>query len=300
MRNGGAGVRFPICAMVGLLALCVSPFHAQTPAQEPRPFAEEGSAAKYQVLDGIPYRKSSNQTLLCDLYVPAGSGPWPAVLLLHGGGWSGGDRKQLRRQAAYLAERGFFSMAIDYRLAPTHPFPAGLEDARAALAWLKQHAGEYHIEADKVAAVGSSAGANLAAMLGAGSGLSPRSDLVEDPSIQAVVAFNGIFNLSTMAPTEMIARYIGTPCSAAEKLCEQASPEAVIHAVPPPFLLLHGTADQTAPYSQATSMLATLRKAHGKAELFTADGAPHTFWAQTRWTEPSFNAMQAFLAKWLK
>ena len=66
-----------------------------------------------------------------------------------------------------------------------------------------------------------------------------------------------------------------------------------------PFLLLHGTADQTVPYSQSVEMLKRLKDAGVEAELFTAEGAGHTFWASKQWYEPSRRAMEAFLAKHL-
>ena len=282
-----------LCAAVVLLSAgWEHAVHAQASVpQSPSPSTKTTAAPTFRLIDGVPYRTVGNQTLACDLYIPEGQGPFPVALLLHGGGWRGGDRKQLRRQAAFLAERGFFGMAIDYRLAPAYPSPASFDDSRAAVAWLREHAAQYHLDAAHIAAIGSSAGGNLAAMLGVSSG--PHSDAGE--AVDAVVAFNGIFDLKAMPPSTMVSDFIGKPCSVALQQCKQASPISFVQSGLPPFLILHGTADKTAPYSQATAMVAALQAAHDNAQLFTAEGAPHTFWIQPRWTESSFEAMDNFL-----
>ncbi len=278
------------CVVALLCFIPESPSLAQTQVATP----QASAASSYQLVEAVPYRIVDGQTLVCDLYLPKGAGPFPAVLLIHGGGWGAGNRTQLRRQAAYLADRGYFGMAIDYRLAPANPFPAAFDDAQAALVWLKAHAVQYHVDPSRTAAIGSSAGGHLSAMLGVESGRN--SSTGQAPGIQAVVAFNGIFDLNAMPPSQMVANFIGNACSDAPQRCKDASPLTFVRPGLPPFLILHGTADQTAPYAQATAFVAALQAAHDPVKLFTAPGAPHTFWSQPKWTEPSFEAMYAFLA----
>jgi acetyl esterase/lipase len=284
-------IRVCLCAAALMFLSACSPAYGQGVTSTPSA-TQPAANSSYKLLDGVPYRTVDGQILACDLYVPQGEGALPVVLFVHGGGWSGNDRKQLRRQAAFLAERGFFGMAIDYRLAPEHPSPASFEDAQAAVAWLRDHASQYHLNPNRIAAVGSSAGGHLAAMLGVFSG--PQSNPAT--KVEAVVAFNGIFDLNTMPPSAMVEQFIGTSCSASLARCKKASPISYVQNGLPPFLILHGTADMTAPYSQATSMVAALHAAHDSATLFTADGAPHTFWAQDHWMNPAFDAMYRFLA----
>lgn len=258
--------------------------------------------ASYQLRDGIPFETIDGESLVADLYLPKGKGPFPAILFLHGGGWRNGTRKQLRRQAALMAQHGFVGFAIEYRLAPKHPYPAGLEDAKAGVRWLRHHAKEYDIDPNRIAAVGSSAGGHLAAMLGVESILLPSSRRTrdkDDASVQAVVAFNGIFDISAMPPSTMVSDFLGAECAAAPQRCAEASPISNVHPGLPPFLILHGTADKTAPYSQALAFTQLLKQNHDAAEIFTADGAPHSFWAQPKWLALSFAAMQAFLLRTL-
>jgi acetyl esterase/lipase len=240
----------------------------------------------------IAYANPGDSTLLADLYLPKGSGPFPAILFIHGGGWSSGDRTQLRRQAELMAEQGMVGMAIDYRLAPAHPFPAAVEDTRQAVLWLRQHAKEYHVDPARIGAVGSSAGGYLVAMLGvdpgAGTGLGS--------SVRAVVALNGIFDLATMPPSKMITEFVTKPCTEVPSICAEASPLSHVKAAATRFLIMHGTADQTAPYVQATVFVEALHVAgNADAKLFSVEGAPHTFWARPQWAALSDDTMAAFL-----
>jgi acetyl esterase/lipase len=251
--------------------------------------------------NGVQFATVDGQSLVADLYLPKGKGPFPSVIYLHGGGWRNGNRSQLHRQAELMAEHGFMGMAFEYRLAPAHPYPAALEDARTAVRWLRRHAGEYNVNSDHIAAVGSSAGGHLAAMLGVNSvTASGRHRNDDDASVQAVVAFNGIFDLEAMPPSTMMSDLIGANCAAATSQYREASPIDHVHPGLPPFLILQGTADTTAPFAQADAFVKPLQQDGDTVQLFAAEGAPHTFWIQPRWLAPSFEAMRTFLKNSLR
>lgn len=246
----------------------------------------------YHLVEGVPFLQIGTTAYLADFYVPEGSGPFPAILFIHGGGWRAGDRKQLRRQAIYMAQRGMVGMAIDYRLAPANPFPAALTDSQSGLAFLRSHAAQYHVDAKEIALVGSSAGAHLAALTATTTG---EGATCQSLQVQAVVAFNGIFDFAAMAPSTMVSDFLGGSCAERHVACSAASPTDHVHAGLPPFLVLHGTADKTAPYEQAKTFVARLKASGTKVEFFTADGAPHTFWAEKQWLAPTEKAMCSFL-----
>src|SRR4051812_24172981 len=130
-----------------------------------------------------------------------GPGPFPAVVCLHGGGWVGGSRKQMAQTLEVLARRGYVAVAPDYRLAPAHPWPAGAEDCKAAVRWLRGNAGKYRIDPERVGVVGLSAGGHLACLLGvteASDGLEGTGGHPDKSSrVQAVVSF--------AAPTDLTA-----------------------------------------------------------------------------------------------
>lgn len=244
----------------------------------------------FAYLPAVRFAARGAVELKADLYLPKGAGPFPAVVYIHGGGWSGGDRTQLRRQAAYLAARGVAGMAIDYRLSGEAPYPAALEDCLEAVRWLRAHAARYRIEAARVAAAGSSAGGHLAALLGLTATGSDR--------LAAVAALNPVLDLPGMGGrAAMVAKFLGAPCEEKAALCREASPLYRVHAAAPPFFIAHGTADQTVPYSQAAAMAEKLKAAGVAVELFTAESGPHTFWANPRWAAPAMKSMEEFLAR---
>lgn len=188
-------------------------------------------------------------------------------------------------------------MAIDYRLAPANPFPAALADSRSGLAFLRSHAAQYHVDPKQIALVGSSAGAHLAALTATTAGESAKREPLQ---VQAVVAFNGIFDFAAMAPSTMVSDFLGGSCAERQVACTDASPSDHVHPGLPPFLVLHGTADKTAPYEQARLFVSRLKASGNRVEFFSADGAPHTFWAEKKWLAPTEQAMCVFLRKTLK
>ncbi|MGH9344652.1 MAG: alpha/beta hydrolase [Terriglobia bacterium] len=284
------------CIVVCAALVCIPAF-AQTSATPPKALANAkisstSSYPDYDIVRSVPFAHPQGIQLVADMYLPHGSGPFPAIVFIHGGGWRNGDRMQLRRQAAYMAAHGMVGMAIEYRLAPAHPFPAGVKDSRAAVEWLRKHATQYHVDPRRIAAVGSSSGGNLAADLGVESLMSQAG---KGANVEAVVSFNGIYDLAAMRPTSMISDFLGKPCTKAQKVCRKASPTDHVRPGEPPFLILHGTDDKTAPYSQAAAFVKKLQNAGVSAQLYTAMGAPHTFWAEKRWYKPSQQAMFIFL-----
>jgi len=238
----------------------------------------------FDYVEGQAWARPQEIELKADLYLPKGPGPFPAVVYIHGGGWSGGDRKQLRRQAAHFASLGIMGMAIDYRLSGEAPYPAAYEDSKAAIEWLRANAAKYHVDPDRIAAAGSSAGGHLASLLGVRG------------VVAAVVAFNPVLDLTGMPPeSASVTRFLGGRCAEKPDLCQEASPINHVSSAAPPFLILHGTADQVVPYEQAAKMAERLRRVGGTVQLFTATGAPHTFWGSGQWYEPTLKAMESLL-----
>lgn len=286
------------CIVVLATLLCI-PISAQRSAASAnvpaKPELSRLSVEKgYNLVPAVPFARPQGIQLVADMYLPHGPGPFPAIVFIHGGGWRNGTRKQLRRQAAYMASHGMVGMAIEYRLAPAHPFPDAVKDSKAAVVWLRKHAAQYHIDPRRIAAVGSSSGGNLAADLGVESQM---SEAGKGANVEAVVSFNGIYDLAAMQPSSMISDFLGKSCAQVRKLCRKASPADQVRAGEPPFLILHGTADKTAPYSQAAAFVKKLQSVGVAAQLYTAQGAPHTFWAYKRWYKPTQRAMFTFLTR---
>lgn len=213
------------------------------------------------------------QQLKADIYQPKGKGPFPAVLVLYGGGWENGDRTQLSSIAKDLAGRGYVAVASTYRLAPEYIFPAQLRDVQLAVRWMRAHATDHHIDGARIGVWGYSAGAHLAALLG---GISAGDPLFEAGStVSAVVAGGTPSDLTKFPGGTLVPQLIGGPRS--EKLAEYkaASPVDYVSAGDPPVFLYHGGMDKLVPLDHATDYKALLDKAGVPTELVILRGRGH-------------------------
>ena len=219
-------------------------------------------------------------SLKLDEYVPEGAGPFPAVILVHGGGWTGGDKSGGPKKGymaplhASLEQAGFAWFSINYRLAPMFRYPACVEDVETAIRWVKAHAAQYHVDPARIALSGESAGGHLVALA------ATRAD--ETTRLAAIVPFYGRFEMTTdlkpgAALSKNMAALFGVETfdEAAARSLREASPLLHVKAGMPPFLLVHGTADQSVPFAQSTMMLARLRTVGVPCDLITIKDGVH-------------------------
>jgi acetyl esterase/lipase len=200
---------------------------------------------------------------------------------IHGGAWQGGNKGEFEGLLRDSARAGYVAVSIDYRLAPKDIFPAQIEDAKCAVRWLRANAQRLHVDPERIGAVGSSAGAHLAMLIGT----SDTSDGLEgsggsnDASsrVQCVVSFAGPTNLLSEYPDvskKLIATFLGGPVADKESLAKQASPITYVSKDDPPMLLMQGTKDPLVPHDQAVQMSEALTKAGvgGRVELMLGEG----------------------------
>ncbi|WP_241038589.1 alpha/beta hydrolase [Blastococcus litoris] len=247
-----------------------------------------------RLLLGVPYAAIPGvRPLELDLHLPPGDGPHPVAVFLHGGGWRVGSRRtagpMYRDVSPFerVARAGIAVASVDYRLSGEATFPAQLHDAKAAVRWLRARAGELGIDPDRIAAWGESAGGHLAELLGLVTDPALEGDVgVAGPSsaVSAVVAWyapSDVAAISTdlgadpMDPTTREAQLLGDPAPDVPELAAQASPIAHVHPAAPPFLLMHGAADQFIPPAQSERLLEALVDAGVTAELVLYDDANH-------------------------
>ncbi|HEY1171153.1 MAG TPA: alpha/beta hydrolase [Verrucomicrobiae bacterium] len=226
-----------------------------------------------------------------DLYLPAEVPKGtrvPAVVIVHGGGWSGGDKFASREQniGTNLALKGYVAMSINYVLADPKgtnvAWPQNLYDCKIAVRWLRKNAERLQIDPDKIGAIGGSAGGHLVSMLAlteAKDGLDPKGPYGEfSCRIQCVVDLYGPINLTEREDIKMFRK---TRAEAPE-LYKQASPHFYADKNDPPVLILHGTGDKTVPYQQSEFFAEALKKAGTHHELIIIPEAPHTFHLQPK------------------
>lgn len=228
----------------------------------------------------IPYASFSDAEKL-DIYLPkSGDGPFPVFLQIHGGGFEIGDKRDLQvLPFLKVIERGFALISINYRLSGEAIFPAAVQDVKAAVRWIRANQAQYHLDGNRIAACGGSAGANLAAMLG----VTGNSNEFDDPKfgnmvypahVQAVVDWFGPIDFLTMdeqatqngfgltdhsEPISPESKYLGAPIRGIPEKVRLANPTTYIHPGMPPFFIQHGSNDYLVPVQQSINFTKAIK-----------------------------------------
>lgn len=258
-------------SIVALLAVLLAFASASARAGETKRDVEYGRAP-----DGTP--------LLLDVHVPDGAGPFPVAILVHGGGWSGGDKAASEKPTdganisswfAPLTAANFTWFSINYRLSGKYPWPAGFEDVQTAIRWVKAHASDYKGDSARIALFGHSAGGHLACLAGTLADKTTR--------VQAVVGFAAVTDLEAdserrhgLSPSlQKLFRVSGELTPEVRSVLRENSPINHVRPGLPPFLLLHGDADKTVAYQQSLAMQDRLHRDGVTCDLITIPGGPH-------------------------
>jgi acetyl esterase/lipase len=218
--------------------------------------------------------------LAADVYRPRGAGPFPGMLVVHGGAWRMGARADLAVLAQRLAENGYTAVAIDYRLAPTYKFPAQIYDCQAAVRWMRSHAGELKIDPKRIGGFGYSAGGHLVALLGTLDDKELREPGLpaNAPSarLQVVVAGGAPCDFRVLpGDSDRIAFWLGGTRDKLPNEYRDASPASFITADDPPMYFFHGQQDLLVPVESPTEMVKLLKGAHVTAEMCVVKNAGH-------------------------
>jgi len=233
--------------------------------------------------DGIIYGEAGGEKLTMDYYPPAGPGPHPVAIIIHGGGYVRGTSTNNSEAycADFLAPAGYAVFSINYRLAPKFPYPAMVEDVQRAVRYIRRNAKKWDADPKRIALVGGSAGGYLSNIAGAlnAPGIKGAKDAVDRTSarVQAVVTLFGPSDFRGQPPSEGLTKLLaplieqkGLPAALAE-----ASPVMHINSAAPPFLLIHGDKDEAVPLAQSTHMQAALKANGVRADLIVIPNGPH-------------------------
>jgi acetyl esterase/lipase len=225
-----------------------------------------------------------------DLYLPPkfeDGRKYPGVVIIHGGGWTGGKRDAAREIniGTTLASHGYVCLSIDYLLHDANSdkscWPQNLHDCKTAVRWLRANAERLHLDSNHIGVIGGSAGGHLSSMVGvtqAKDGLDPTG-----PYGDHSCAVNCVVDL--YGPAEFGSRDIAIlrkTRSEAPELYKAFSPLTHLDKNDPPFLIMHGTADTTVPVSQSELFAAALKQHGIEHHLEIVEGAPHTFHLQPK------------------
>ncbi len=210
----------------------------------------------------VVYATKGDQHLSLDLYQPAGVRGAPGVIVVDGGSWQHGDRAELAALNRYLAARGYVVASVGYRFAPQWPFPAARDDVRDAVAFLKAHAAEYGLDAQRLVLAGRSAGGQLALLV---------AYTMPDPAIRGAVSFYAPADMKygyehpsnpwVLDSTGVLEAYLGGNPSQVPSVYEAASPIRFVSSTTVPTLLVHGGRDELVFPAQSERLAARLVQA---------------------------------------
>lgn len=194
-----------------------------------------------------------NKELKLDLYRPKTMAkPAPLVVLIHGGCWMDGTRKEMSFYAVNLARLGYVTASVDYRLSEEAPYPAPIEDLRNAIQWLTNNAEKYNIDPSRIALMGGSAGGHLVEYLG----YTANTFTKDHPKVKAIIPFYGWSDLTdpSVYYQYYMELFLGKKYSDDPKLYEEASPVTHVDKGDPATLILHGTIDTIVPITQSDKL----------------------------------------------
>jgi len=226
----------------------------------------------------LVYKRINGRALTLDLYRPQkASSPSPVILWIHAGGWSHGRKEQRSPALSFLSD-GYAVASIELRLSGEAPFPAQIEDCKAAVRWLRANAAKYNLDPDRIGAWGHSGGGHLSALLGTSGGVQELEGSGDNMSyssrVQAVCDVSGPSDLLRLyydasdgsngkrtKATSYIDALLGGPADQNKTKAMAASPITYVSKDDPPFLIIHGEKDFGVPASQGELLAAALKAA---------------------------------------
>jgi acetyl esterase/lipase len=220
----------------------------------------------------------SDPSVKLDVYYPvSATGPVPAVVYVHGGGWYSGDKADPAGKDFImpLVASGYLVAAINYRLAPRYQFPAQLDDVKSAVRFLRSNAARYSIDPARIGAIGDSAGGHLVALLGLTGGQDDAAG--ESDCVQAVVDLYGPADLTLQFQNQnllLLDHVFGTDDHESQ-IVRDASPVTYVSAGAPPFLIIQGNKDDTVLPDQSEELFSRLQSAGVAASLLMVENAGH-------------------------
>lgn len=243
------------------LAACLSAVAQETTAN-----------VEFSVERDLVYATVADNELLLDAYVPNGKKTRPGILVVHGGAWRSGSKRQLAYYARELAGRGYAAFAIDYRLAPEFPFPAQIEDCRSAVRWVRQNAKKYGVDSGRIGAIGYSAGGHLVALLGC----TGTDEKHKQSRVQAVVAGGAPCDFRNLPErSRILAYWLGGTRDQLPDLYKAASPAAFVSAASPPMFFYNGADDRLVKPDSPREMVEALQAVKVDAAIHIVAGGGH-------------------------
>jgi len=309
--------------LLALLFLCFSaPGLAQSPNAKPNAGGSPTSVSaeleqSLESHEGLVYARYGDREMLLDLYRPkvAGSDKLPAVVCIHGGGWWQGTRMNHGNLAKSLAGKRFVAVTISYRLSGESPFPAAIQDCKAAVRYLRANAEKFGINPEKIGAIGLSAGGHLAALLGTSGGVTELEgeggNADQSSAVQAVVPmgaqtdFRRHYDNIEKSPADppgdkpnIWLQFMGGRPGEVPEVWKLASPITHLDEKDPPMHFVTGELDNDT--THAEKFRAKMKELGIAGDLTIIPGAPHAFPGRQKWFDEMLVPATAWFEEHLK
>lgn len=239
----------------------------------------------------VEYKNINGISLKADVYYPKDqSKKYPGIAMVHGGGWISGSKENEKYMAMELASKGYVVIAIGYRLADVAKYPAGVEDIETGIQWLKKNHKKYHLDKNKIAVYGESAGAQMATLMGVKS----------KNKVQAIVNVDGIVSFIHPEAEESTyaAYWLNGDRDVNLKNWTEASPLEFVDQNTPPTLFINSS--QPRFHAGRDDMMKKLKQYNIPTEFHEIKDSPHSFWSAEPWFTKTLNLTVEFLNKVLK
>ena len=259
---------------------------------------------------GVIYARYGTREMHLDLFLPKEpnvNGPFPAVILVHGGAWITGNHTMENPFAMELARRGYVAATVEYRLSNEAKYPAQVHDLKASIRWLRANAARYHIDPNRIAAVGASAGGHLVALLGATNGMTnfegEGGNANVSSTVESVVDIDGTATFidpgniekEKKGPFDTNTRLIGGAYEEKANAWREASPITHVNARSAPVLFINSSSYR--PFQQREEMSAKLKGLGIVSEVVVIPDTPHPFWLFHPWFDLTIQYVDEFLKK---
>ncbi len=274
------------------------------------PVIQAGVIAEYNIVySSLPDTPYGPRKLHLDIFRPANGDTCPALLMVHGGGWSSGDRSMEEPMAVALAARGYVCIPVEYRLSPEALYPAAIYDVKSAIRWVRAHAADYGIDPQRIAISGESAGGLLADLAGATNGnphYEGEGGYPHMPStVQAVVDLDGVADLTVPARTERArkareagqelpsdARWLGSTYEENPAVWQAVSPARQLSPASAPVCFINSS---NRDHPGLAAQIGRMKALNIPYELHAIPDTPHPFWLFDPWFGPTVELMGTFL-----
>ena len=257
---------------------------------------------------GVEYTNPDDQHLQLNLARPkTGTGPFPAVICIHGGGFRAGSREGYNKLCLTLAQNGYVAATISYRLAPKFQFPAAVHDTKAAVRWLRANAVKFNVDPARIGVTGGSAGGHLVQFLGVTEGVKQfegtGGNAEQSSAVTCVVNYYGPSDFTqsygkSVDAHEVLPLWFGGNLETQRHKHILGSSLNWVTPAAAPTLIIHGTEDKYVAHEQGVWMADRLKASGVEVELLTLQGAGHGFKGDD--VAKAEQAMLAFFAKHLK